>query len=116
MINYDKQVVSALKSVLPTHYEMALTSKNKTPCLSYMELNNSVITEPIGASLGYSSIIYQVKIWSIDIAEIKEYSIEVDKVMRELGFSRISANEIYDNNSSMIQKILTYEALALENF
>lgn len=116
MINYDKEVVSALKVVLPIHYEMALTSKTETPCLSYMELNNSVVTEPIGASLGYSYIVYQIKVWSTKVAEIKRYTEEVDKVMRTIGFKRISANELCDNNSLMIQKVLTYEALALEKF
>jgi hypothetical protein len=40
----------------------------------------------------------------------------VDAVLRPLGFKRISSGELYDNNSSMIQKIMTYEALACENF
>ena len=40
MINYHSNLVSALESILPTHYEMALTSKTTTPCLSYMELTN----------------------------------------------------------------------------
>ena len=34
MIDYHTQLKSALNSVLPTHYEMTLTSKTKTPCIS----------------------------------------------------------------------------------
>jgi len=116
MIDYNKEVVSALKTVLPTHYEMALTSNTKTPCISYMELNNYSATDPTGATLGYSIISFQVKVWSDKVADLQKYSLEVDKVMRKLGFKRVSSGELYDNNSSMIQKILTYEALALENF
>ena len=42
MMDYHKQLVSALNTVLPTHYEMALTSKTQAPCISYMEQNNYV--------------------------------------------------------------------------
>lgn len=116
MINYHKEIVSALSKVLPTHYEMALTSKTKTPCYSYMELNNYSSTEVIGATLGYSVISFQVKVWSDKVSEIQQYALEADRVMRTLGFKRISSGEIPDPNSAMVQKILTYEALASEKF
>lgn len=116
MINYHKELVSALEKVLPTHYEMALTSKTATPCISYMEINNYSVTDVTGASIGYSRITYQVKVWSNSIADLQKYSVEIDRVLRPLGFKRISSGELYDNNSTMMQKILTYEALALENF
>jgi hypothetical protein len=114
MINYHSNIVSALNNILPTHYEMALTKDTKTPCISYMESNNYVAE--YGSNLTYSRITYQVKIWSNSIAEIQGYVAEVDNVMRELGFKRISSGELYDNNSTMIQKILTYEALGLEQY
>lgn len=114
MIDYHRELVSALGSVLPTHYEMTLTSKTATPCISYMEINN--YTTVFGDTLGYSAITYQVKIWANDIATIQNYAVEVDNVLRPLGFKRISSGELYDNNSTMIQKILTYEALASENY
>ena len=116
MIDNHKNLVSALSEVLPTHYEMALTSKTATPCISYMELNNYSDTETIGATVGYSRITYQVKVWGNNLGELQRYSVEVDKAMRAIGFKRIASGELYDNSSTMIQKILTYEALALEEF
>jgi hypothetical protein len=116
MIDFHKELVSALQTVLPTHYEMALTSKTNTPCISYMELNNYSATETIGASRGYSVISYQVKVWANNIGDIQKYALEVDRVLKPLGFKRISSGELYDNSSAMIQKILTFEALALEEF
>jgi hypothetical protein len=117
MIDFHTQLVSALNTVLPTHYEMALTSKTQTPCISYMETNNYNATEIThNVTLGYSRITYQVKIWANDIGVLQRYALEVDRVLRPLGFKRISSGELYDNNSTMIQKILTYEALALEEF
>ena len=114
MIDYNKEVVSALNTVLPTHYELALTSKTKTPCISYQERNNA--DTDTGDTIGYSRISFTVKVWDNNIANIQKYVVQVDKVMRSLGFSRISTTELYDTQSTMIQKILTYEALALENY
>lgn len=116
MVNFNTELVSALDNILPTYYEMALTSKIKTPCISYMELNNYAATDTIGASLGYSRLTYQVKIWGNDIGALQGYALEVDKALRALGLKRISSGELYDNQSTMIQKILTFEALALEVF
>ena len=114
MINYHSEIVSALNNILPTHYEMALTQNTKTPCISYMEINNYVAE--YGNTRAYSRITYQVKVWSNSIAEIQEYSLQIDEALRALGFKRISSGELYDNQSTMIQKILTYEALALEDY
>jgi hypothetical protein len=114
MIDYHEELAAALETVLPTHYEMILHSGLSTPCYSYMETNNYV-TES-GTTLGYSNIRFQVKVWATDIATIQRYALEADRVLRPIGFKRTAANELYDNNSSMIQKILTYEALGLEEY
>lgn len=114
MIDYNKELVAALNTILPTHYEMILHKGINVPCISYMEINNYV--DRNGDTLGYSRLTYQVKIWANDIATIQEYALRVDEVLRPLGFTRISSGELYDNNSSMIQKIMTFEALYLEQF
>lgn len=118
MIDFHSNLVSALNTVLPTHYEMALTSNTKTPCISYMELNNYSATESnnTNSTIGYSYITYQVKVWGNNIGTLQQYAKEIDSVLRPLGFKRISSGELYDNSSSMIQKILTYEAIAYEEF
>ena len=114
MIDFNKELVSALNTVLPTHYELALTSKSEVPCISYQERNNYASVN--GDTLGYSVISFTVKVWANNIADIMKYAKQVDDVLRPLGFKRISSNELYDINSTMIQKIMTYEALGLENY
>ncbi len=114
MINYHNTLLKTLNAILPTHYEMTLTSGTKTPCLSYMELDNSV--EANGSTIGYSRIKYQIKVWSDKVADLQKYAAEIDKALRTIGFKRVASVELYDNNSSMMQKVLTYEALALEEF
>ena len=114
MINYPSEMVSALKSILPTHYEMALNSKTTTPCISFMETNNYVSSS--GDTLGYSKLTYQIKVWGHNIVELQKYAQQIDEALRPLGFKRISARELYDMNSTMIQKIMMFEALAFENY
>lgn len=114
MIDYNKELVSALSAILPTIHELALTSKTETPCISYQERSNSSFA--LGITREYSHISYTVKVWGTDLEEIQNYAIQIDKALRPLGFKRISSGELYDINSTMIQKILTYEALALEVF
>lgn len=116
MIDYHSSLVSALNTILPTHYEMALTSDTKTPCISYMELNNYAATDVVGATIGYSYITFQVKVWGNNIADLQKYALMIDSVLRPLGWKRISSGELYDTESTMIQKIITYEALASENY
>lgn len=114
MINYHNNLVSALNEVLPTHYEMALTSNTQTPCISYMETNNYSTSS--GDTLGYSIITYQVKVWAHSIEQIQHYALKIDDALRPIGFKRIASGELYDNASTMVQKIMTYEALALEKY
>lgn len=114
MIDYHSELVSALRKILPTHYELTLTKNTPTPCISYQERNN--YDTDTGDTIGYSNISYTVKVWGNEINIIQKYVLEVDKALRPLGFKRTSSQELHDRQSTMIQKILTYEALALENY
>ena len=115
MIDYHSNLVSALQTIgIDVHYEMTLHSGLTTPCISYMELNNSMAET--GDTLGYSDIQYQIKVWSNDIADLQKYALAIDDVLRPLGFKRTSSGELYDNNSTMVQKIMIYECLALEEW
>lgn len=116
MVDFHTSLASALETILPTHYEMTLHSGLDVPCISYMEVNNYAATDPTGATLGYSYITYQVKVWANRIADLQKYALKIDEALRPLGFKRTASGELYDNESTMMQKILTYEALASENF
>ena len=115
MIDYDKQLVLALNKILPTHYELVLHSGLTTPCISYQEITN--YSDATGDTIGYSKIGYRIKVWGNDLEVLKQKAKEIDIALRALGFKRVSGGgELFDNNSTMIQKILNYEALALENY
>ena len=115
MIDYSTELVEALKTILPTHFEMKLTSKTPTPCISYLLLTN--IDKETGDTIGYSEIIFQVKVWGNDLAEINKYAKEIDKKLRPIGFTRIGGGgELYDTQSTLIQKPMSYRATGLENY
>ncbi len=54
MINYHTELVDTLNNILPTYYELTLTTGTQTPCISYMERNNYVVAN--GNTLGYSKV------------------------------------------------------------
>lgn len=115
MVDIHKTLVSALSSILPTHYETKLTSKTQTPCISYMELSNVPLNNSFLDTMEYSRVQFQIKVWHTDIAVIQRYAKEVDNALRPLGFKRVGSGEMSDNNSAMTQKIMTYECLTLED-
>ena len=82
MVNYHTQLVNTLKDILPTHYEMTLTSETKTPCISYMEINNYSTNQ--GDTLGYSKIVYQVKVWGNSIGLLQENALKIDEALRKI--------------------------------
>lgn len=112
MLTTKKTIVAALSKILPCYYELFCDSKTEMPCITYIENNN--YAEQTGDTLGYSSIEYTIKVWATEITNIEQYAAAVDAAMRELGFTRISANELVVENQ--IEKILTYSALGLEQF
>ena len=75
MIDYDKELVAALSTILPTHYEMNLYRGLPTPCISYQERSN--VQQESGDTLGYSRLSYTIKVWSKSAKEIQEYALKV---------------------------------------
>ena len=114
MIDTTKQLVEALNTILPTHYELALSSGTNTPCISYQERSNTA--QQTGDTMEYSRVSYTVKVWGFDIEQLNNYARQIDSKLRPMGWKRTGSQELYSYQSALIQKILTYEATALEVF
>lgn len=114
MIDYSPTLVEALKTILPTYYELKLSSGIKTPCISYQERSNAAQEQ--GETIGYSRISYTIKVWGNDLEQLNNYAKQIDNVLRPLGWKRTGAQELHSLQSANIQKILTYEALFHEQF
>lgn len=114
MTDYTPTLVKALNTILPTHYELKLSSGTKTPCISYQERSNAAQEQ--GETVGYSRISYTIKVWGNDLEQINLYAQQIDNTLRPLGWKRTGANELHSYQSAMIQKIMTYEALFYETY
>jgi hypothetical protein len=109
MLSIKQQLVSTLNKILPTYYEMFLDNA-KTPCITYMEDNNS--DSLVGDTLSYSDISFYIKVWSTKVEEIDKYSALVDTALKKLGFKRQAANELVQDN--LICKVLNYQGIGYE--
>lgn len=112
MIDCSTEMKQALNTILPTYYEMSLSSGTKTPCISYQERSNTA--QEYGETMEYSRISYTIKVWGYDLEQLNAYAKQIDNILRPIGWKRTGAQELFNYQSGMIQKILTYEALALE--
>ena len=113
MIDYKPILVTQLKTIaLPVYYEMFVDSSTPIPCITYIETQNDSLIE--GDKLGYSTLSYQIKVWGNSVATLEEYAAVIDSKMRELGFIRSNANELWIDGLG--QKILKYSAIAHEFF
>ena len=114
MIDLTPTLVKALNTILPTHYELKLSSGTKSPCISYQERDNSA--QETGNTRGYSRISYTIKVWGNDLEQLNKYAQQIDNTLRPLGWKRTSVNELYSYQSAIIQKIMAYEILCYETF
>lgn len=111
MISFKTDVVSELNKILPTHYELLISSP-AIPCITYMESENK--DTQVGDSIGYSRVIYTIKLWGSDLKQLEPYKLEIGNCMRKLGYTRISYNELwYDDKISMIMR---FEGFAFEKY
>lgn len=110
MIDYHDNVVTALNNILPTYYELQVDSTTPVPCITYMLRDDYTIQETFNNEKRINYLAYSIKVWSNSLAELQTFSMQIDTAMRALGFKRISTNELFDRNSTMIQKIMVYEA------
>lgn len=114
MLTDKIRVVDALNDILPTFYELSCDSSTPKPCITYLE--NFNVDDVISNEMGYSRLQVTIKIWlnGTDIGSATNYAISVDSAMRELGYTRISSNELFVGGQ--IEKVLIYEALGIETY
>ena len=113
MIDVSKLIVAELnKTGLKVHNEYFVDSKTEIPCITYRVYDNSVNVQ--SNNVGYSNQLYHIKVWGKDIETLVLYSEQVDEIMRALGFTRISSNDLFLDGIG--QRDMKYKALSLEIF
>ena len=113
MIDTQPIIVQALSNIgLKVYFEHFINSETPLPCITYIQYDNSADKQ--GDTLGYSNIIYHIKVWANNKTQLSQYSAKVDEIMREQGFTRTNTNELWLDNIGQLQ--LKYRCLAKENF
>lgn len=84
------------------------------PCISYYERNNFQSAK--GDTMAVSIISYNITVWSKTIEELQENTVKVNEALFDLGFKRTSSNEYYDLENGILQKVMVFEILAIENY
>lgn len=113
MLDYRPTLISELEKIgIPVYYELICDSTTETPCITYMESQNSSYLE--GDTLGYSNISYYVKLWGNDLSVLAPYAQSISETMRKLGFNRDSFNELWYNQQ--ICMIMLFSATGKEYF
>ena len=112
MLDFKKEVVTALNTVLPTYYELFVDSNTQLPCITYRVNNDyeSITTKEAGVS----DISYTVKVWGNSINDLTAYTLQIDDVMRGLGFTRYNYNELATDTQLCL--IMGYEGRGFEKF
>lgn len=111
MIDYKPTLVAQLTALgLPVHYELFVDSSTATPCITYMETDDSAYLE--ADNLRYSYKTFRIKLWGTDLAATTPYRAQLDELMFTLGFTRTNYNELWYNNN--ICMIMDYQGLAQE--
>lgn len=111
MVDYKPELVTALNTIgIPVYYELFVQSGTATPCITYMETNDSV-TE-WADHLVWATKSYRIKIWGGDLNTLHTYQASVDRKMFDLGFKRTNYNELWYNNN--VCMILDYQCLIQE--
>lgn len=111
MIDTKLTVIEALKTLdYPVLHEHFLTEQTTLPCITYRQGED--IQEQTGEVLMYASIHYNIKVWAKSIKDLTEISIKIDEIMRSIGFTRSSTNELWIGERGQLE--LRYKAKTLE--
>ena len=111
MIDYKPTLKQELeKAGLPVYYELFVDSSTNTPCITYIESNNSSYLE--GDNLLYSNLSYNIKVWGNDLATLIPIVDKIGDIMCKQGFTRVSYNELSFN--SQLELIMIYSAVGWE--
>ena len=111
MIDYKPTLKANLEKIgVPVYYELFVDSSTETPCITYIENDNTATLE--GDDLFYSRLAFYIKVWGKDLALLMPITAAIDTVMREQGFKRTSFNEL--SVGTQLELIMNYEATGYE--
>lgn len=106
MLNLKPEILKLLKQLdVKTNYYYP-QNFNQLPIVTYYELENrTLLTSADGEEL-LSEVTYSIDVWSKE--STSEISIQIDKLMRSIGFRRTSSNDLFEPDTKINHKVLRY--------
>ena len=112
MLDTRKAIVAALEQVQDNvKYELDVQSPT-LPLISYKCIDDSV--NKYGDTLGYSDVIYQVKVWTTKMSELATLTQSIDDKLKAIGLHRTYFSELKEAN--VLIGVMQYTGLVKENF
>lgn len=108
MIDIKQDLVTLLENAtsLPVYYEL-FYKPGELPAITYKEIDNASLYE--GDTLDYSTLRYEIKVWSRSLPDLITAVTALDLAMRDAGWSRYYSFETNDGNNTII-KVIRYVA------
>jgi hypothetical protein len=97
------QTASALSTL--TFYYFYPPDFTSLPCGSYFELDNTGSLYADDQEIG-SEIVFQIDLWGK--TSLSTYALAVDTAMTGIDFVRISAPDLYENETKIFHKSMRY--------
>jgi len=107
MIDIKQELVTLLKAAtsMEVYYEL-LYKQGTVPSVTYIEVDNTDLLN--GDTIDYSTIRYEIKVWSRSMSELVTKVAAIDAAMKNAGWSRYLAAET--NHEMILVKVLRYVA------
>jgi hypothetical protein len=104
-LDNNSELISLLGG--PRIYFMVAPNAEEFPRITYFELNN--IDEDYHDDTPVSSrVSFQISIWAKNPGQLSPIAREVDETMKELGFYRTSAIDLFEDDTQVFHKALRY--------
>lgn len=116
MKNLKPQIYNKLKEIsnveVSFFYPQKWTDIDKTPAISYYEMDNSMASKADDEEYS-SNIAIQIDIWAKSSSLCSNLAIEVNKKMEDLGFERMLALDLYEQETKIYHKTMRFEKIEI---
>lgn len=110
MVDVRKTIVTALKTVSNNVYFELDVETPTLPCITYKVIEDTQTHK--GTTLLYSSVTFQIKVWSLSVSDIASKTVAIDTALRAIGLNRTYYTELTANE--VIQGVMQYQGIVRE--
>jgi len=108
MISIKEYLQQELETLgTPVYYEAFIGTEVPIPAISYVTLDDKDLY--VGDTIEYSDKAIQIKIWDNRLSSLEVLVVEVDALMKDIGFRREFSTELVVDG--VINKVMRYRCI-----